>query len=334
MTAPQELPGRRPGRRKLLLRWAITILCVVLLAAKIDFKGVLPLLARIDPPLLGLAILVMVADRVFQGAKWFPLLQVQTLRFTPADAVRSTLAAYPASILLPSGGSEILRAVTLGRTHGLVAEIGASIVMERVLGLLALLLANVVSVVVAAQTTDRVREMLPLAVVLAAGGTLGLAALVNDTIRLRMLRWVSRIPEPHIVDALARFFQAMTAYGKARGIVLLVLVLSVAEMVLIAIIFWILAVALGTAVTLPMLLVVTPIMLVLVRLPLSIWGLGIAEGTLAFLLALLYQIPPPQAVALMLASRFVEICVALPGLLLWRHIAPAKGRKDADRCSS
>jgi uncharacterized membrane protein YbhN (UPF0104 family) len=170
--------------------------------------------------------------------------------------------------------------------------------------------------------------------VLAAGGTLGLAALVNDTMRLRMLRWVSRIPEPHIVDALARFFQAMTAYGKARGIVLLVLVLSVAEMVLIAIIFWILAVALGTAVTLPMLLVVTPIMLVLVRLPLSIWGLGIAEGTLAFLLALLYQIPPPQAVALMLASRFVEICVALPGLLLWRHIAPAKGRKDADRCSS
>jgi hypothetical protein len=97
---------------------------------------------------------------------------------------------------------------------------------------------------------------------------------------------------------------------------------------MIAVIFWILAVALGTSITLPMLLVVTPIMLVLVRLPLSIWGLGIAEGSLAFLLALLYQVPPPQAVALMLASRFVEICVALPGLVLWRQAEPSDGRAE------
>lgn len=317
-----------------MLRWAITVLCVVLLATKIDFQGVLPLLAHIEPLLLGLAILVMVADRVFQGAKWYPLLRVQTGRFTPADAIRSTLAAHPAAILLPSGGSEILRAVTLGRTHGLVAEVGASIAMERVLGLLALLLANLASVLIAAEGIHRVRDMLPLAVLLALAGVLGLAALVSDTVRLWTLRWANRTHERHVVHAVARFVQAISAYGKERRVVLLVLVLSIAEMVVLAVCMWILALALGTAITLPMLLVVTPIMLVLVRLPLSIWGLGIAEGTLAFLLALLYRIPPAQAVALMLASRVVEICVALPGLLLWRRVRPAEAPMEAEMATA
>jgi uncharacterized protein (TIRG00374 family) len=306
-----------------VLRWAITALCLYLLATKIDYHGVLPLLAHIDPLLLGAAILVLVGDRVFQGAKWYPLLRVQTDRFTSADAVRSTLAAYPASILLPSGGSEILRALSLGTNSGLVAEIGASIVMERVLGLLALLLANVVSVVVAAEETHRVRDMLPLATLLALGGVLGLAALLSDAFRVRALRWAQRTTHRRVAHPAARFLQAMAAYGKERGVVLTVLLLSVAEMVVIAVVLWILAAALGTAITLPMLLLVTPIMLVVVRLPLSIWGLGIAEGAFAFLLALLYHVPPAHAVAVMLASRFVEICVAAPGLLLWRTVKAA-----------
>ena len=321
MIVPRDLARDRPaGRGKLVLRWAITALCLVLLAAKIDFESVVPLLAHIDPMLLGVAIIVMVGDRVFQGAKWYPLLRVQTDRFTPGDAIRSTLAAYPAAILLPSGGSEILRAVSLGRTHGLVAEIGASIVMERVLGLLALLLANLASVVIGAEVAHHVEDMLPLAALLAMGGVLGLMVLLSDRLRVRAMRWVDRTRHRRIAETAARFLQAMAVYGRQRGTVALVLVLSIAEMVVIAVFMWILAVALGTAITLPMLLLVTPITLVLVRLPLSIWGLGIAEGALAFLLALLYQVPPAQAVAVMLASRFVEICVALPGLLLWRHL--------------
>jgi uncharacterized protein (TIRG00374 family) len=320
MISPRDLRAERPaGRGKLILRWGITALCLVLLATKIDVRGVLPLLAHIDPLLLGVAIIGLLGDRVFQGLKWYPLLRVQTDRFTPTDAIRSTLATYPASILLPSGGSEILRAVTLGRTHGLVTEIGASIVMERVLGLLALLLANLASVVVAAEITHRVRDMLPVAALLAAGGLAGLAVLLSAPIRVRAIRWAAETNQRRVARIAARFLQAMSAYGAQHGTVWLVLVLSVAEMVMIAVILWILALALGTSITLPMLLVVTPIMLVLVRLPLSIWGLGIAEGTLAFLLALLYQIPPAQSVALMLASRFVEICVALPGLALWRR---------------
>ena len=70
--------------------------------------------------------------------KWYPLLKVQGLDIPLAQATRVYLAASFASLFLPTSvGADIVRTLALGGERRATLEVGASIVVERMLGLAA-----------------------------------------------------------------------------------------------------------------------------------------------------------------------------------------------------
>jgi uncharacterized membrane protein YbhN (UPF0104 family) len=191
--------------------------------------------------------------------------------------------------------------------------------MERIVGVIALFVANLGAVFFAYEYTHHARVALPVAIATIVLGFAALALLFSDTVRIGLLRstWIRRVGP--VVKVAKRFITAVTAYRGHPDTLSLVTILSVLEVFVVGLALWMCARALGTSMGLEQVLIATPITLFLARIPLTIWGLGVTEGGFAAVMALLFNVPATEAVAASLASRVVEMCVAIPALVLWRR---------------
>jgi glycosyltransferase 2 family protein len=336
-TAPRPVDhARRRGTRDTLwriARWAIGLALVAGLFHQVDLGEAARHLVHADHTGVLLALLMLALSRFVKAARSYPLMRVQTNELSFWVCLRAYLASGSAAYLLPSGfGADVLRAVALGRGRGLVPEVTASIAMERMLSGVALVTANLLAALYALQGRQPGRFAL---------GSLGLAALgvvamlfpLNATVRDWIRRsWIGRRLARHAgsrwMRTIARFWDGYYAYRHQPGVLVLVLLLSLAETVLVVFSLSFLAAATGTHITLAMLLIVVPLTLVLHRLPITYWGIGVADGGFAFLLKALYFVPPTHALTVAAAYRVIELLANIPGALLWRDLAGA-GRKTA-----
>jgi len=321
--------GRHPRDTLLLVaRWAIGLALVAALFHQVDLKEAAHHLLHADHVGVLLALLMLALSRFVKAARSYPLMQVQTDELPFWVCLRAYLASGSAAYLLPSGfGADVLRAVALGRGRGLVPEVTASIAMERMLSGVALVTANLMAALYALQGRQPGRFAL---------GSLGLAALgvvamllpLNEGIRNWIRhswigRWLGRHAGSRWMKTIARFWNAYYAYRHRPGVLVLVLLLSLAETALVVLSLSFLATATGTHITLAMLLIVVPLTLVLHRLPITYWGIGVADGGFAFLLKALYFVPPTHALTVAAAFRVIELVANIPGALLWRDLAAA-----------
>ena len=314
-----SVPGS--GRAGRALRWLVAAALMGALVSQVDVSAAARHLVNANPGGILLAILILVGDRFLQAAKWYPLVRIQTAELPFGVCIRAYLASYAASFLLPTTiGGDMLRAVALGRSRNLIPEVSASIVMERLLGVATLVLANLLAVLYAFAGSSRLDRFGPMAAGLVGAAFLALMAPMSRPAHRWIGRWCRTFGPGRWARAVHRFGDAYYAHRRHPGTLFLVFVLSLVETGMIILTMATVAEAIGTQITLGMLLVVAPIALVLYRLPLTFWGLGVAEGGLALLLKHLYGIPPTQAVAASVAFRFVELCVALPGAILWHDL--------------
>ncbi len=309
-------PGQRRNTR--IIRWLVTAALMGALVSQVDVGDALRHLVNANPGGIVLAMLILVCDRFLQAAKWYPLVRIQTDELPFGVCIRAYLASYAASFLLPASiGGDMLRAVALGRTRNLIPEVGASIVMERLLGIATLVVANLLAVLYAFSGSSRLERFGPMAVGLVGAAFVALLVPMSRPVHRWIRAWCRRFGSAGWTAVLRRFGNAYFAHRRHPGTLLLVFVLSLVEIGMVILMMATVAEAVGTQITLRMLLVVAPIALVLYRLPITYWGLGVAEGGLVLLLKHLYGIPPTQAIAASVAFRFVELCVALPGAILW-----------------
>ena len=134
----------RPRRTGMALtarvaQWLVTLACIGLLAWLVDLRAVGRVLLSASVPIYLGAVAVAFADRAVMIVKWYPLLHVQAPSATLLQATRAYFASGLASLLIPIPSSgEAIRALYLGWGSSAVPEIGASIAMERLLGLVGL----------------------------------------------------------------------------------------------------------------------------------------------------------------------------------------------------
>lgn len=326
-----NLQARTATRRGLagkLLRFAITAALVALLLKLVDLGDVGRILASADPGLLFLALLVAFADRLLMVAKWYPLIRAQTRLVGLVQATRAYLAAGVANLFLPVGvGADVLRVLALGHPQGLVVELGASVVAERLLGFLASGILAIIALWVAAQASIDLTFLTPwafgaflaaiLAVVLPYASRLW-APLSRLMLRYRDNRWVGK---------LVTFGSAIAVYRNHVSTILSVALLSVLEQLLPVLALAIIAQALGTPITISMLIVAVPLTLFVSRLPITFWGLGVSEGALVYILGL-FGISAAEGLSLALAGRAVELGATLPGAVFWADLTKALQRRQ------
>lgn len=225
---------------------------------------------------------LMLLDRVVMAWRWVRLLEAIEPRARSRVATLLHVffvSTYLGAFLPTSVGSDALRMVALGR-HDLSRAAGVvSVLMDRVLGVLSILLMAGFGLL---SSRDLARDP-AVAVPLATGalGCLAVAALVFSPRMARLAQAaVDRIPIPIVRRLGSRTFPALQAYSRARGPLALVLAASV----LVQVLRTLQAYAGGRALDIPLgvapYFAVMPIILLVMLLPVNIGGLG--AGQLAY----------------------------------------------------
>ncbi|HEV7517844.1 MAG TPA: lysylphosphatidylglycerol synthase transmembrane domain-containing protein [Thermoanaerobaculia bacterium] len=304
-----------------LLRLLVACGLVALLLHGIGVRALFRSLRVADPGLLALTFLLCLADRALMIGKWYPLLIAQVPGVPFGRAARAYLAAGFASYFLPASvGADALRSYALGRGRGAVAEVGASVVLERLLGLLGSAVLVLAALLVALRGSPRLAPLLPW-----AGGVLALclgllATALNRRATAGLLARLPAASRHRFWQLLHRLAAAGERYRRARGTVAAVAVLSAVEQLFPVLVLAVLARALGLPISWQTLFIAVPLALFLGRLPISFAGLGVFEGALVGLLGL-YGVARADALALGVAARLFEVAAQLPGALFWSDLA-------------
>ncbi len=309
-----------------VVRIAVTAGLLAWLVHLLDVRRVGSLLGGADLRLILGAVALALADRFVMVAKWYPLLRIQAPGVSFGAAVRVYLASGLANYVLPASvGADVLRVATLGRDDHSVVEIGASVVAERVLGMIGLGLMSLVALGVGLEASVPARVILPWSVAAVAAGVMAIAIPTSP----RVTAWLCRLGGKRRQDrwfCLAeRFAVAYAVYRKHPRTLAIVAMLSFLEQGLPVLLMWVIARSLGVPVGFEMLLVAVPLASFAARLPISIGGLGVGDAAFAFLVAF-YGLTPSHIAALLVVGRAVEILVTgAPAIVLWRDLVHVRG---------
>jgi uncharacterized protein (TIRG00374 family) len=302
-----------------IVRWGVSLTLLGVLAFFVNLQEVYRILQSADLLLLGGALGVSLVDRLLMAGKWFPLLRVQLPDVEVGRAVRAYFAAGVAEFFLPSHSGDVLRSLGLGRDDGSIVEVGASIVVERLLGLVATGIVVLLVLWVALSTSIPMGVLLPWALACVGASVLVTVLPFSSYVRRQFKKVLNRFGEGRCTRLIERFGKAYQMYRGHSWTLFVVGFLSLVQQFAPVLMFWVGARALHLNLSLVSIFVAVPLTFFVARLPISVAGLGIVEGGLTYLLGL-FGADVSQAVSLALAGRVIRLFTLLPGLFWWEEL--------------
>ena len=259
--------------------------------------------ARALPVLLTIGLTA--GDRVLMALKWLLLLTARRIHVSPWTAIRAYFSASFVGLFLPvTIGADAMRVLAL-RHHG-AAEVTASIVIERVLGMVAVASVGVAGclLLALASATQPLGSIVAIVLGLAVVG--GAAFGLSLPVAARLAGRARGVPS--IVRKTA---EAYARYREHPGTLLSFYGLSVVESLVPALINYTAARAIGLTIPLEVFVITVPLALAIARLPISLGGFGIQEVSFVYLAGLL-GVATNEALSVMLVSDAALLLALLP----------------------
>jgi uncharacterized protein (TIRG00374 family) len=268
-------------------------------------------------PLCAAAGLVL-ADRALMAYRWLLLLRP----FSSADGPRFPavmriffVSTFVGTFLPASVGGDAVRAYALAREGVSGASALASVLMDRVLGVLSVLLMAVLGLFLMRRLASN--PFIQVSLLVTALGCAAPAVLVfSAPARALATRLLAFAPAGRIQHAVTRLLDAFAQYAPRRADLLNVLGGSIAVQVLRILQAWLLGVALGVPDSLALYFALIPIILLVMLLPITINGIGTSQmGFVGFF----GQAGVAYAPAFALSVLFVALGIVgnLPGGVLY-----------------
>ncbi|MBI1850097.1 MAG: flippase-like domain-containing protein, partial [Planctomycetes bacterium] len=263
---------RRNRRWSFRVRLALTVVLVLALLSQVDLRSILNPLAAAALAPLAIATLLVVADRAVMLWKWHLLLRVQPIAVSFAETARIFFTGNFVGLLLPLGvGPDVLRAAGLGLQKGGAIEAAGSIVAERVLGLVSLLIAALVGLAIAPDGALPAGVRGPAAAVIAM-------VVVASCIAFFSRRWLERMTHPTRAAWIRRLARALVVYRDRPRLLAAGLGLSLVVQALRIAIVYEIALALGQSIPLAPFVLAVPVTTVASLLPVTLGGFGAREA--------------------------------------------------------
>ena len=299
------------------LRIATAVSLVAVLLFVLDPGEILQALGRVELGVFALLCCLAFADRALMAYKWNLLLRAREIHISHWRATAIMVKAHLPGAVTPGAlGGDAYRVAALASHKGATAVL-PTLVLERFVGLAVLGTAALVTL----PMTVRYVGSVSLTVVLSVSGATLLAIVVAwiATQQGLVRDIVSRIPilaGSRTAERVLGVFESLVESRGSRGLHLAFTLLSYLELLAVIGIAYLGARALGLEVSFLYLLCVMPLILIAARLPISISGIGVLEGLLAYFMAAA-GFNPEDGVALALVLRAAEvIAVYIPAMLL------------------
>jgi uncharacterized membrane protein YbhN (UPF0104 family) len=317
LTPTSAAVPKRGGRGRTLLRVAVSVALIAWILRGTDPREVLAIFRTADVRYILIAICLIPIGYVSSVSRWRILLRAQGGDASFGFLTRSLMTGVFFNNLLPSTiGGDAIRAWDTARS-GVSRGTALTIIMvDRFVGLLALLLFATVGLLFAGRLTERVPDL--------AFWVLGVGAAMVATAVLLFLP--SRLGKLTLPGKLAQIASALFAFqgkGKAlAGAFLWSLCLQTA----VVINGWVMARALHVEIGLAPFFVIVPLAVFITMIPVSINGIGVRENLFVFFFAAL-----GVAEASGLAFAWLEYGLLLLQALAGAMVYAVSGRERRDR---
>jgi uncharacterized protein (TIRG00374 family) len=330
---PRAIESSSAMRRFVTLaKTAVAVAVILLLGFAIDWRNSVAHLLAAEPVWLVLAAAVNLGALLLSAWRWERLLQVLEPRLGFWPALKAYWVGSLFGNVLPSTvGGDVVRLALVRERAGL-ANASASIAVERLSGLVVLLVAALVALAPPAAAAMLGQQRWWLLYFLAgvlAGGILLLtfapqrfAAERGSRLRQQLAAFPQAIK---LLDAAGAFARALLTYRRRPGALIVTLALSALFYAMLAVFQWALLRAVGADIGVLEVAVAVPLVVLVHLLPISINGLGVAEGVFVVLYSRL-GVPPEIALSAAILRRLVLVAITSIGLVYWHRpdVAPLR----------
>lgn len=295
-----------------LIRLVITAAILAYLSTRIDMGEAARAIGAVRLPFL-ISVLVLVAiDRAVMILRWILLLRASGIAIGSRDATRLFLVSSFVGSFLPAGvGADAARAYGLARESTTGSEALASVAVDRLLGVLSLVVMGAAGLIAWA---PRGRADWRIAAVVIVVAIACVAVFWAD----RWLRWLvpAHRHDGSLTRRLLRLSDAVSRYRNRRGVLVHVMAWSLVVQLLRITQAYLLALGLGMAVPFGYFVLFMPMGLLMLLLPISISGFGLPQVLIVWLLRPM-GVPDSSSFALSTLIVLTGLAGNLPGLWLW-----------------
>jgi len=322
---------------KQLLKFGISLLLLFLTLRLIDWRGSLELAGRADPLLLFVAVGLLLAERILSVSKWLLLLRAKG---SPITFWRLLVINYIGGfwgLVLPSSVSaDIVRGYYLSKSTANVSLAVTSMVIDRLMGALSLILLGCVSAWMVGDTFGLAHAR-PIAAGVAGACALSIALLFhNNFVHWVDQRLIQRMADRKIIHQVRRWIAACLQYRQyPRTLVASFLLTGFVQMLRI-LVFYAVALSFGVHASVTYYFIFVPLIMLLIILPFSINGIGVREGSFVAFFAMV-GVPTAQAFIIsFVVSVLTTLMTAVGGLFYMfdksstKPVEPEDGRRTTD----
>jgi len=299
------------------LRIAVAVGLTAFIVWRANLSEILKAAGALDLRWAAAAILLVFVDRALNAYRWIELLCALTPGSRPPfrTVLRIFFVSTFVGSFLPSVGGDIYRAYSLANEEVRPAESAASVLMDRVLGVLSIVLLAIAVLPFVPQRVTDARLVMTLGLGLAGCAVVAFAVFSPRAASVAQA-FASRAPAARLQRVALSLSDAIRRYAHHRTELVKVLAASIGVQFLRVIQAYCLGRGLSMDVPLVLYFVFIPLAMLVMQIPITILGLGI--GQLAFV-ALFGQVNVPASQAVALSILFIALGLVgnLPGAALY-----------------
>jgi len=302
-----------------LLKIAVSLGLMAYLFTRMDLAQVSRVLQSADYWYLLPAGLFFLGAMSSFGLKWHILLRAQGIRVPFRAVLNYTFVGYFFNNFLPGNvGGDVMRGYGLARYTEQAAEAALSVVVDRVVGLMAWMSAAVVTaaVVVWGMGRDDLKGIEVAAIAGLAVVAAGFAVILSRRLRAlagRLFAWKPLSPFAPLYDRLSA---GLDAYRHSYNALALAFGASLLSLLLANFTDYCIVQSLSGGVPLVYIFLFNPIIAFVLLVPISVGGLGVTQAAYPFFYGLV-GVPDALAFTLSLLKQLVVYVTSLPGGVLW-----------------
>ncbi len=261
------------------------------------------------------ALALDISARIVMILRWFLLLRASHVPITISSTTRLFLTSAFIGSALPTGGADAARAYGLAQHTANPQDSIASVAVDRLLGVLALLGLGMTGIFIWTQQTEVDLDYLNLILVFTfvLMATLISAFWIERLLRLTLPNHWQR---SQLATSILEIGDAVGRYRGRMGTIAIVFTLSLVVQLFRVLEVYCLGEGLGIGVKFTYYLLFMPIGLLVFMLPLSIAGLGLPQGAIVWLLRPV-GVPDERSFALSTLFIVMGLIGSLPGLWLY-----------------
>ena len=303
----------------------VSVVLLYLIISWIDFDQVINALKGMNYWFFLLAFFVFTIDRIIMAFKWNLLLKVKGIGISLFEAAKIYYISNFVGLILPATvGADLVKTHLIVKKKNSMSDVIASILVERLFGFLGLFVYALTAVFLMLGKLNDLqidfRGVIITLIIFSFLGILGTIMSFNDKTTNFFIKFLKSIENKKFWNRISPKIQKLIfsyqSYKKKKIVLLLFFSLTLVEIFTGIYINFLIATGLNLSVPITYFVAYIPIMMLLVRIPVSFGGLGISEGGTIYFLGLV-GVPKALGFSVGIISDFIAIIGLIPGAVFY-----------------